>query len=148
MECKFVDQIRKHVDDTPIASGPGAVSLLQLQEGIGPLAAIERLASRDDEALALFEARLRGSGMHDDGGTRELLSRLIESIPVPPAAEPAMLQETEGASEAEAEVARELTDAFGGTHTMGLGGAIGDTAMTFVELILAMINVVLLILIP
>ena len=177
LECKYVSQIQKHIDATPHAEGPGAAFLQMAEQHFEdasvPLTAGYRRAMQwlapfeEEDTLAAFEARLQKSGVHDEGPTRELLTKLLDSIPAPATqqplhqsdvsgAEPSMLQEQETAGEgaaelartAEAEVSSALNSALAGARTQGLGGAIGDTANTFVQLILAMVNVVLLILAP
>ena len=176
LECKYVSQIQKHIDETPHAEGPGAylqTAEQDFEDASVPLTAGYRRAMQwlapfqEEDTLASFEARLQKSGVHDEGPTRELLMKLLDSIPAPATqrplqqggiagAEPAMLQEQETAGEgaaelartAEAEVSSALNSALSGARTQGLGGAIGDTANTFVQLILTMVHVVLLILAP
>ena len=177
LECKYVSQIQKHIDSTPHAEGPGAAFLQtaeqHFEDASVPLTAGYRRAMQwlapfqEEDTLASFVARLQKSGVHDEGPTRELLMKLLDTTPAPATqrplqqsdvagAEPAMLQEQETAGEGAAELARTteaevssaLNSALSGARTQGLGGAIGDTANTFVQLILAMVNVVLLILAP
>lgn len=110
--------------------------------------------------------------MHDEGPTRELVTKLLDSMSDPTTQQPLQQgdaagrcrrgravdaaragdngQETTGDGAAElartagAEASSTLNSALGGARTQGLGGAISDTANTLVQLIVAMVNILLL----
>lgn len=150
IECKFAEKVRKHIEQTPHAEGPGAAMLeLQSSEASYARAKQRRAApsSTEERALEALKARLQHSGA--DSG---MLHELLRAVPAVSASTGEVELDGAGAPN-EGGALLQLAGGLGlglgmSSGTQGLGSAIGDTASTFIQLILVMVEVIRLILAP